>query len=180
MPHSGPFYEVGRYRARLGGHAVVEKPAGPQLVLKFRILGVYDNTGQVVDCTGYERTFYRVMNDNTMKFAVDELKALGFSAAKFADLDPSSEDAFSFDGLEVDMWCSHRPDKDGNVRENWAPAKQGGSSEIEGKRVEKSALRKLDSMFGKALKGNQPPARREPQPAAALAQQGVSDDDVPF
>lgn len=178
MPHS-PYYDVGRYLVRLGKHAVVEKTAGPQLVIKFEVLGVYDKTGQVVDCSGYERSFYRVLNDKTMSFAIDELKALGFSAPKFSSLDPESDDPFSFDGIECDMWCSHKPDQNGNLRENWAPAKTG-SGEIEGKRADRSALRKLDSLFGKELKSSKPTAsKREPQPAAAMAQ-GVSDDDVPF
>lgn len=174
---SSAFYEVGRYRCRLGKHAVIEKPKGPQLVLKFQIEGVYGKDGQVHDVANYERTYYRTFNENTMEFAIADLKLLGFAAAKFTALDPDSDDPFSFDGIDCDMFCKHEASQDGGTKESWGPARQGGSSDIEGKRVEKSALRKLDTLFGKALQGN---AKKAPQPAATLTQEAVGDDDVPF
>lgn len=177
MPKNGPYYEVGRYVCRLGQHAMVEKEKGPQLVLRFKVLGRYDNMGQVHEVNSYERTYYRVFNENTISFAIEDLKALGFAAPKFSSLDPEDSDPFNFDGIECDMWCSHKPNRDGDMQEVWSPAKQGGSTEIEGKRVEKSALRKLDNLFGRQLRSEVAPTGK-PQPVAAS--QGISDEDVPF
>jgi len=173
---ASPFYEVGRYACRLGQHAMVEKEKGPQLVLRFKVLGRYDNMGQVHDVRSYERTYYRVFNENTINFAIEDLKALGFAAPKFSSLDPEDSDPFSFDGIECDMWCSHKEDRNGDKQESWGPAKQAGSSEIEGKRVDRSALRRLDNLFGKQLR---PEAARNAKPAP-VPPQGVSEDDVPF
>ncbi len=170
---SKPFYEKGRYLVRLGKHDVVEKPAGPQLVLRFQVLGLVTPTG-FQETQQYERTFYRVINEKTAEYAIEDLKSLGYNRASFADLDPDSD--FTFEGAQVEMFCNHEVYQ-GNEQERWSVARKLVSSDIEGKRVEKKQLRALDNLFGKALKAGATVAKA--QPAAAMTE-GITDDDVPF
>ena len=168
-----PYYDKGRYLVRLAKHDVVEKPAGPQLVLRFVVLGRMLN-GECQETEQYERSFYRTINEKTAEFAIQDLRALGYDRPSFSDLDPDS--GFSFEGTEVEMFCNHE-EYNGEPRERWGVVRQIGGGEIEGKRVEKKALRALDNLFGKALKETAKPAPRAQQPAVAL---GITDEDVPF
>ena len=179
MP-SKPFYDIGRYVCRLGAHDIIEKPKGPQLTIRFSVLGVYDNMGEVQPVRSYERTYYRVINENTGEYAIEDLKNLGYDRESFTALDPADPNGFVFMGREVDMWCGHENTDDGGQKEKWSVAKHADNSRaIEGKRADRKQLRSLDNLFGKALKSSTPkPAAKpvgEPVPAGV-----ASDDDVPF
>jgi hypothetical protein len=182
MASKAAFYEVGRYLVRLGKHDVIEKPKGPQLTIRFTVLGKYDNMGEVdASVQSYERTYYRVLNEKTAEYAIEDLKNLGYDLPTFTGLDPSDPDGFVFDGREADMWCGHENTEDGGSKEKWTVARRGGgSTEIEGKRADRKALRNLDNLFGKALKESAPakPAPAQRQPVATAA--GITDDYVPF
>lgn len=174
------FYETGRYLCRLGKHDMIEKASGPQFTLRFEVLARYDNKNELHDVTSYERTFYRVINENTVGFAIADLRSLGFDKPTFGALSPDDPNAFIFEGIEVDMWCG-RDTYQGDEREKWSVAKKaGGGGEIEGTRADKKTLRNLDNLFGKELRKQvQPEPAATPRPVA-VPPQGVSEDDVPF
>jgi hypothetical protein len=64
------------------------------------------------------------------------------------------------------MWCSHEDGKDGEEREKWDVARQGGgkTKPIDAKPLDAKKFRELDNLFGKHLKGLGPAEPAEPKP----------------
>jgi hypothetical protein len=84
-----------------------------------------------------------------------------------------------FAGTEVELFCKHE-DYEGETRERWSISTP--REPRESKPVDPAALRKLDALFGKALKANAVP---EPQPESdgnrAMQEAAAGDDlDIPF
>lgn len=187
---AAPFYAVGRYACKVVDQALGESGTGkPQFALRFQVLGLVDpaDPGKYIPASAqYERTYYRTITEKTIGYFADDLKALGFMGESFKDLDPNTEGFHDFRGLDVDMWCAHENDQQGNPREKWSVARVAGSLEM--KPLERKKMRELDDLFGKSLKGMRQGAEA-PKPKTANASTApvppadstaISDDDVPF
>lgn len=186
----GPHYEKGRYLGRITAQALGQANTGnPQFVLRFVVLGRVnpaDPQGDLFPCESYERTMYRVITENTIKYLTEDLETLGFQGESFRDLDPSSANCHNFVGQEHEFYCSHQAAQDGNgMREQWGVAK--ATTALEVKPLEAKQMRDLDNLFGKALKGIKKPAGK---PAAKPIQEELAavagrveparNDDIPF
>ncbi len=94
--------------------------------------------------------------------AIEVLRYLGFhgDSVDFGKLDPSQDGHFSFVGMEVECYCSVKTKDDGTIKENWyinTPRSDGSVS------PESANIRKLNSLFGKAMKtGSAPPPKIGP------------------
>jgi hypothetical protein len=183
---NAPFYEIGRYACKVVSQALGESSTGkPQFALRFQVMGQVDPADPsrfIPARQQYERTHYRAITEKTIPYFIEDLKVLGFQGDSFRGLDSNTEGFHDFRGQDVDMWCSHEPDQEGNQREKWGIARQGGSLEL--KALEPKKVRELDNLYGKHLKGMK--ANGVPKPATAPAQavptdpMGIMDDDVPF
>jgi len=163
-----------------------------QFILRFKVLAEVLGDGTVEpDNQQYERTMYQVLNANTAKFAIENIRKLGFDGDSFVLLDPDTPGFHNFAGEEFQMWCSH-DFYNGKESEKWTVATGSSEFKIE-KPLEKKDLRGLDNLFGKELKAAPKVARQTTAPQAvknassvAVAEPpdadfgGISDDDIPF
>lgn len=184
-----PFYDADRYLVRITNQALGSTSKGNiQLVVSFLVLGKPDpaNPENYFPAKQQlERRFYRVINENTIEFVLEDLRALGFSGDSFAQLDPSSPNHFSFKDLELEMYCGHGRDDKGEVREEWSIARGGGPLVKEAAPGEK--VRQLDYAFGarlRSLREKTAPMASAPRPPkqqpVAAGNLEITDDDVPF
>jgi hypothetical protein len=183
-----PFYEPGRYWGRITHQKLGETKTGkPQLVLSFLVVGKLnpvDPDGDLLPVPQqYERSIFRVITENTIDYVMEDLEALEFTGGSFQHFDEESPDCCDLRGKERAFSCKHDEDQNGQPREQWGLAKDGGGPQV--KPLDNKAARQLDAMFGKRLKkaaGNGAKARTEaaaPQSPPPAAASGPSDD-IPF
>lgn len=180
------FYQQGRYRGRVTKQAMGETSKGnPQFVLTFLVIGVYEGDDLETCSQSYERSVFRVINENTIKYVLEDLKQLGYTRDSFKFLDPSATNFHNFAGEEYDFVCDHET-YEGKDREKWQLARDGSGFEV--KPLASDKMRKLDALFGKGLRASAPLAsapRGRAQSSAAVAEDDGPpntpiDDDVPF
>lgn len=199
-------YPIGRYLVALQGEQGYSetKNGNPQFFMKFTPMMVFDHSrGEFVRCEESPRTFYRVITAKSAQYAAEDFRALGFQGSKFSELDPRHPNRHIFTG-EIEMTCTHEA-YDGTPREKWQLVRNGGGWEE--KTVDPNIVKKLDTMFGAALKASAAPApaaqqRPSPAPAAVAASMAatparmqrtapqeavavadsmeITDDDIPF
>lgn len=174
------FYEKGLYRVEFVNQQLGQAQTGtPQFVIRFRVLGIYGNDGEVHPVDEYERNAFLYITEKTMPFFTENLETLGLRIESFKELDPSHPRAAVLRG-EGDMWCNIETDKKNpnETREKWGVPK--GVFDVVP--LSPSEAGKLDNMFGAALKkasANKPkPTAAKPGPVAIA--DGISNDDVPF
>jgi hypothetical protein len=183
-----PFYAKGVYVCQGISQALGETSNGnTQFVLRFKVLGAVDpdNADNYIPAEEqYERTYYRVINEKTIDYAIEDLKALGFDRESFKFLDPNTPGFQNFAGQVFNMFCKHTTYQ-GEPREEWGVARKGGALEV--KPVEAAKVRQLDSLFAAQLKGlKKQPAQTKAvskpngTPPPPATRQVVTDDDVPF
>ena len=116
----------------------------------------------------YEREVKLWLTDKTICQVVERLRTMGWTGSSFKDLEPGG---FSFEGTNVQLRCFHS-EVNGKVYENWEfppPATPGSENKS-------TVAKKVDALFGKALKAKATNASTSANPAST-----VDDDDaVPF
>jgi hypothetical protein len=181
---SKPFYEVGRYEVECASQGFTKTSTGKtQFVLRFLVKGKVnpaDPESLLSVPAQYERTYYRVLTENTMEYFINDLESLNVHIGSFSELDPENPDHVPLKGKLFDAFCNHKNDLNGDLREEWAIARMSTSKPVES--IASSEVKSLDRLFGKHLK-KAPVAssaqRSAPQPAAVAAFE-INDDDVPF
>lgn len=169
-----------------------------QFVLSFVVIGEInplDPQGELIPCQSYERSVYRVINANTVDFAMEDIQALcdakgceGISS--FRNIDPTrTEFTHDFVGTELGFYCKHG-EYQGKVNEKWQISRSSGASA--GDPMDDKEMRQLDALFGKRLKDTKPaasnrapansvPAKNKRNTAAAVAAQApLSDGPAPW
>jgi hypothetical protein len=172
---NGPYYPEGAYVGEIMKQGFGETSNGnPQFFITCQVIGYPDknNPDNLVpfpsNVKSYERTIFRVINEKTIDFAIEDLQQLGFEGTSFRELDPSSPNHQSFVGNMVDLYCKHES-YEGKVNERWQLSRPLGSLEV--KPLESTKLRQLDTLFGAALREKQRAAGKTPKPATqTLAQ----------
>lgn len=176
------YYPPGRYRGRVVGQAMtMTKKEEPQFVLTFDLVGLYDPSQPeaLAAVNPGQRSVFRVINQNTIDYMIQDLQYLGFDKASFGLLDPSVDGHHSFIGREIDALCSHE-EYEGAQREKWQLSRGGGGMNL--KPADNTAMRKLDALFGAKLKANAAPTKKSAasqQNANAKAEQ-PQEEAIPF
>ncbi len=174
---SGPYYPTGAYKDTIVEQALSENDKGTAFVaLKVKVNGLPANLED------YERTITLYITDAAVPYTVEKLRVVGYDRQNWKDIDPATHGYFNFVGIEAPLYCKHETGDKGTF-EKWDISTPRAGKMLEP--IEPSKLRKLDMMFGNALKGGAPaPVTRAKQSTAAVASggdpMGISDDDVPF
>lgn len=182
--------QPGIYKATLQGACLTEAKTGTsQIAYEFITDSVLDSSGEYVDCPSVTRTIFRALTENTIDYAVADLKRLGYDRDNFDDISPDSPNAFDFSGIEVQVEMRIEEGPDGREREKWEFSHKAAR-----KKLEATGVSKLNALFGSKLRAanadngtRAPVARvastRTPQPVKpvqAAAANGQADDGVPF
>lgn len=178
----GPYYPQGVYIGRVVRQELgtSSKKGTPQFSVTFEIVDALDPGGNPIGVTQtYERSVFLYLTEKAMEIALDALKTLGFNKASLKFLDPNNVGFCDFTGKEVELYCKHE-EYEGDERERWS-INSPREAKVS-KPVDSADLRKLDALFGKALKSQAAP---EPQPDSdfnkALQEAGnVDAEDSPF
>jgi len=170
------FYQEGAYSGTVieQGFGESKEKKTPFFFLKVKVEATED--GQPVD-KQYERTVTRYITETTVEYLAEDLKALGFQwNDSFSDLHPLNPKHHSFVGQSIPLYCKWEGEY-----ERWQISRPlGGGQQVD--QLGSAEMRKLDNMFGKAMKGgapaaSKPVAARQSQPVAAG---NIGDDDLPF
>lgn len=200
MPRNAHF-QPGRYWARITDQQLGYNNKGnKQLVLRFELIGRInpsDPEGELLPCDQFERTIFRVINENTLVYVLDDLEILGFDGESWAQLDLSHAEACDLRGQELAVSCTHEQYA-GNAVERWGISREPTRPEI--KPLEPKAQRELDNLFGRELKAHskavrerksqteqaepvakaQPPQVITPEEVAAEVANSLPDEEIPF
>lgn len=176
-----PFYSEGKYPVTIVSQAFDDGQYGLQFILEI----------EIDDNTGNKRTVYLSLTDEhgqRAKYAditIEVLRHLGFagSEASLTRLDPDASNHFSFVGCRCEGYCKHKTNSEGKTGERWYI----NTPRAERTPPAKTALRKLDSLFGKELK-EAPAAGTPPPPVQSTEQSEQSElppvddptDSIPF
>lgn len=185
-----PFY---KHNTNYVGEVVRQKlgqssNGNAQLIVTFRIVGEVDPKnpqGDLLSCQGYERTVFVTITENTVDWVCDTLEALGFTGTSYAQFDQDNAGFCDVRGKQVELYCKHEPDyKDPTQqREKWNVS--SGKPVMAVKPLDPAGIRKLDALFGKALKrpkpangnGGTPPLTPDVAKQEATA---IPEGDIPF
>lgn len=176
-----PFYEPGKYRVLVLEQAWDKAKSGAeQLVFKIRVNAkiedANDGTGETFDAAlahNYERRIFLTFTENSIDYIVKKLRYAGFSGASFEEL--------NLTGSELVAECQHDT-RDGKTGEKWDLPWASASAPL---KTDANIARKVNTLFGRALKGTggaaattAPPQR--PLAGVAVTAGGGDDDDIPF
>lgn len=182
MTNDKTFYQPGRYLCHVTRQAMGKTSTDkPQFILSFMVDGQVDpNDPDVLREVAhqYERSMFRVITDKTIPYLIDDLDQLGFQGESFAHLDPDNPGCHDFTGLVMNFECTHST-YEGTTREQWGLVRDGS---LTFDPLDDKELRKLDAMFGKALKGRAKPARPA-EKAPAIDPDTIPEktgDEIPF
>jgi hypothetical protein len=162
-----PFYEAGRYRARVTSQWFEEANTGtPTFVLRFQVLnGIAPFNDSL---PSMERTAYISLTEKTVERVIENLRSIGFKGQSFLELDPGVEGFHNFAGKEIEVHCRHEPDQVNQMRERW-------SLRVENRKppFDKQKLRQLDQFMARRRGDWRVPPHGGSTP-------GAPPDDVPF
>lgn len=187
MP-SKVYYEMGRYWGRVTHQKLGKtKNGNPQLVISFLVLGkinAMDPEGDLLAVSQqYERTVFRVITENTIEWVEQDLDKLGWTGTDWSQFDETNPHCVSFVGTELAFSCKHEPHfETKEPREVWSVSQESPGMAVTP--LEPSELRKLNTMFGKALKERKPPSpkaespRKSPEPTSATPPKTLTPDEV--
>lgn len=140
-------YAQGAYWCEIVSQAISETRNGnPQIELGIKPYCREDETPVERQI---ERKFKRVLTEKTIDFAVEELRSLGYDRDTFAELDPRHPQKFDFTGIRAKFLCEYR-EYEGKEFESWSLLRDYQKAEVEP--IDKAKLKRLDGLFGKALK----------------------------
>ena len=160
--YKGGLY-VGECTGQLTGQGETGKKT-PYFALKFSIVARVENE-QEVACDWGERTVYLYLSEATLPFTTDILAHLGYDKDSLKYLDPNQQGFFDFTGKRCDLWCKLE-EYNRSMKEKWSVSMPRPPVAP----IEDKELRRLDSLFGKAIRARRgPPTASQPTPAAAPA-----------
>jgi hypothetical protein len=134
----------------------------PYFALKFNIRGRVEDEREIPVDQG-ERTVYLYLSEKALDMSVDVVAFLGYDKDSLKFLNPEVDGFYDFSGKEVDLWCKIE-EYQGKDTEKWSvsmPRKPVTP-------IEDKELRRLDSLFGKAIRARRGPGVPDvaPPPAA--------------
>jgi hypothetical protein len=166
---------VGECTGQLMGQSDNEKKT-PYLALRFNIVARVENEREI-PVEEAERTVYLYLSEAALDMAVDVISHLGYDKDSLKFLDPAQQGFFNFAGKRCDLWCKIEEWK-GQPKEKWSVSLPRGPVIP----IEEKELRRLDSLFGKAIRSRRGPGVPAVEPASSTLERtdrgeivGVSD-----
>lgn len=160
---------VGECTCQFMGQSSSEKKT-PYLGLKFLIKSRVEGEREIA-VESSERTVYLYLSDGALEMTIDAVAHLGYDKDSLKFLDPAQNGFFNFAGQICDLWCKVE-DYKGDSKEKW-------SISLPRKPVEppdEKELRRLDSLFGKAIRARRgpgiPSAAQSPAATSTLERKG--------
>jgi hypothetical protein len=168
-------FATGTYRVRIVAQGFVDSEYGTQFSI---IVGVPTMEGDeftrtvflpLLDADGNRATFSN--GEDAASKTLDAIRYLGFpeGEVKLSKLDPAHTEHHSFVGQEIMCYCQVK-DRDGDTVERWY-INVPRTNVLEEQRSGEGSLKKLDAMFGQALKGSAKKPKAKPKPASKPAQE---------
>ncbi len=157
------FYKRGLYVGECTGQFTGQSESGnktPFFALKFAIKARVENE-QEHQVESSERTVYLYLSEKALPMATEVIAFLGYDKDSLKFLDPAQQGFFNFAGQRCDLWCKVE-DYQGDSKEKWSvsmPRKPVTP-------IDDKELRRLDSMFGKAIRAQRGPGVPAATPAA--------------
>lgn len=151
---------VGECTGQFMGQSSSEKKT-PFLGLKFNIVARVENEREIT-VESSERTVYLYLSEGALDMTVDAISHLGYDKDSLKFLDPNQNGFFNFAGIRCDLWCKVE-DWQGDSKEKW-------SISLPRKPIEppdEKEIRRLDSLFGKAIRARRGPGVPTASPAPA-------------
>lgn len=171
-------YEKGRYRCEVVSQCLTESSKGsPCVEIKFNVMAREIGPNSVSPVNQNIRTWWGYLTEKAIDRTIKDLQTIGIRVDSFSEINDSRS---SIIGNEIAMYCGHEVDQNSNPKEKWGVA----FTFTESAPLPLDKSRQLDALYGAALKKakkeSAPVAKREPQAAVAVMNDGISDDDVPF
>ena len=157
-------YEPGNYLCEIVGQGFGEIPNDnktPFFFLEVKPLGRINPsnpTGDLFTCEAYLRTANLYLTDKSVESTLARLRSLGWNGTSFKDIEPNG--LHSFAGIEIELVCTSRTSGDKTYDDFNFPFEGNSSAESD-----PDVARKMDNMFGKALKSTLPVAKKSNQEA---------------
>lgn len=123
----------------------------PYFALKFNIRARVEDEREIPVDPG-ERTIYLYLSEKALEMSVDVLAHLGYDKDSLKFLNPEVQGFYDFTGKVTDLWCKEEQYQ-GKMKEKWSvsmPRKPVTP-------IEDKELRRLDSLFGKAIRARRGP-----------------------
>jgi len=147
-----PTYAAGKYSAQVLDQGFIKsnlkKTLG--LFLQLRILGIYDDKGEVNDCPQFERTCTQwLAGEAGVEILKRYLESLGEDLTDFGQLVAGSPTHINLVGRTLTVSCEIEV-YNGVEREKWS------LSRPQHKKLDLSSVQELTKRFGHLLNGQQP------------------------
>lgn len=170
--------QQGRYRGRISKVQVGETTNGnPQIVYTVELDGRVGADGDDTSCAGVSRSIFRVLTENTVKYAFEDLRRLGYDRDDLDGVDPSSPGAFNFVGTPVTVRMELKTSNkgDGSTFEEWSFSFGGGAPAVKPV-ADRGKMAKLNALFRQEARSSGVAPARRPPPAAGER----TEDKIPF
>ena len=157
------FYKGGLYVGECTGQFTGQSDNAnktPYFALKFLIKARVENE-QEHTVESSERTVYLYLSEKALPMTTEVLAFLGYDKDSLKFLNPEQQGFFNFAGQRCDLWCKVE-DYQGDTKEKWSvstPRKPVTP-------IDDKELRRLDSLFGKAIRSQRGPGMPAATPAA--------------
>jgi hypothetical protein len=173
-------YPQGSYKCKITQQRFGRSPAKgtPAFELTFKVLASADDPDTAVASEFRTQQFW--ITPNTLTRVVEDLQRLvsadgeHWAGRKISELDPRSNNHFSFYGWEVILYCRQGEDNKGKTREEWSPR---GSTLLP---LDPHLLDEFDAALAGSNTGIHVENNTDGKSALVPAQTGVTLDDVPF
>ena len=164
------YFKPGRYLCRIKNQGFSKTKAGDdQFFLLFDIVGEInpaDPEGDLISTNPGERTaYFTLKTDKNAEFFVKDMRRLGCPMTSFGMLDPNNDGFHNFGGIETEFTCE-KNEYQGKESERWQLAREGGGGPV-AVPLDAKETRRLDALFGAALKGTPKAVHKANNPANA-------------
>ena len=146
----------------------------PYFALKFCIVARVEHE-QEHNVQSSERTVYLYLSQKALPMTTEVLDFLGYDKDSLKFLNPDYQGFFDFTGKRCDLWCKIE-EYQGDTKEKWSvstPRKPVTP-------IDDKELRRLDSLFGKAIRAQRGPGLPavEPAPTATSTLERKSNGEI--
>jgi len=168
-----PYYEQGNYDCivQAQGFGVSKVKRTPYFWLQVQPC---KHNGEELLNSQYSREVQLYLTDKTVDRVIAQLRGIGWDGESWKDLEVDGD--HSFKNVNVQLICEHEQGENGTVYDRF----RFPSPDMATPEQTKGVAKKLDALFGKALKGKGKPAAKPKPVVPEVAADEPEDDDIPF